>query len=84
MMISRHAIYTLIWNALDYPSCAFPVTEVIPDVDVAEHRDIFFSDDDKATYNLCESSQQFDLSTPEYSQKTILKHSLGRRSAYNS
>jgi hypothetical protein len=50
----RHAVYTLIWNTLDYPACAFPVTQVDPTLDPVESRDHFLSDDDRSIHALCE------------------------------
>jgi len=51
---NRHAIYTLIWNNLDYPACAFPVTHVDPALDPIEPREHFLSDDDRSIHALCE------------------------------
>jgi len=48
----RHAVYTLIWNNLDYPACAFPVTEVDPTLDPIEPREHFLGDDDRSVHEL--------------------------------
>lgn len=50
----RSAAYTAIWNALDYPACAFPVTRVDPRADVKKPAHRFLSDADKEHYDLCE------------------------------
>ena len=51
---SRSAAYTAIWNALDYPACAFPVARVDPKADVKKPAHRFLSDADKDHYDLCE------------------------------
>ena len=50
----RSAAYTAIWNALDYPACAFPVTRVDLKADVKKPAHRFLSDADKEHYDLCE------------------------------
>ncbi|RDX55889.1 general amidase [Lentinus brumalis] len=48
------ATYTMVWNTLNYPACAFPVTTVDPAQDPVQPRDTFLGDSDKenhAVYN---------------------------------
>ena len=47
------AAYTAIWNLLNYPSCAFPVTAVDPIQDNVQARYSFFSEEDRKNYDLC-------------------------------
>jgi hypothetical protein len=49
------ANYTLIWNALDYPACVFPVTKVDPVLDQPKPVHDFLSEEDQKIYNLCTS-----------------------------
>lgn len=51
----RNANYTMIWNTLDYPAIAFPVTFVNQDKDVKEHRDKFWTIEDEENYRACET-----------------------------
>ena len=51
--MNRSANYTLIWNGLDYPACAFPVTKVEPMLDPKEPPHEFLSEFDKMNYDLC-------------------------------
>ncbi|RPD82580.1 general amidase [Lentinus tigrinus ALCF2SS1-7] len=44
------AAYTMAWNTLNYPCCAFPVTTVDPVQDVVQPRDTFLGDHDKQNY----------------------------------
>lgn len=46
----------MLFNALDYPACVFPVTTVDPQLDrpAAPHK--FLSEADKAIFELCEST----------------------------
>ena len=48
-----NAQYTLIWNALDYPACVFPVTQVDPVLDQPKGPHKFLSKEDKRVYELC-------------------------------
>lgn len=50
----RNAHYTMVWNVLDYASCVFPVTRVLPTVDVVRPatRD-FLSAADKRHFESC-------------------------------
>lgn len=47
------AEYTCIWNALDYPACVFPVTEVDPVLDQPKPAHQFLSKADQSVYELC-------------------------------
>jgi hypothetical protein len=47
------AEYTLIWNALDYPACVFPVTTVNPILDQPKPAHEFLSKLDRNVYELC-------------------------------
>lgn len=47
------AEYTLVWNALDYPACVFPVTEVDPVLDQPKPAHQFLSKADQWVYELC-------------------------------
>ncbi|KAH9978271.1 general amidase [Lactifluus volemus] len=47
------AEYTLIWNALDYPACVFPVTKVNPILDQPKPAHEFLSKLDRNVYELC-------------------------------
>ncbi|EPQ60789.1 amidase [Gloeophyllum trabeum ATCC 11539] len=49
---TRSAVYTMIWNALDYPALAIPVTKVDPSVDTVQSRERFFSPDDETLHKL--------------------------------
>lgn len=49
------ATYTMVYNALDYPALAFPVTKVDPVLDGPKPAHKFLSSKDKANYDLCES-----------------------------
>lgn len=53
--MNRSANYTLIWNGLDYPACAFPVTKVDPDLDSREDFREFIGEFDKMNFELCTS-----------------------------
>jgi len=43
--------YTAIWNVLDYPAVAFPVTEVLAEGQVEKRTD-FYNHEDEALWNL--------------------------------
>jgi amidase len=47
------AEYTFVWNVLDYPACAFPVTEVDPVLDQPKPAHQFLSKADQRVYELC-------------------------------
>ncbi|OBZ80081.1 Acetamidase, partial [Grifola frondosa] len=49
---TRSSIYTIIWNALDYPSLVIPVTTVDPALDVKSSRDEFLSSEDEILYDM--------------------------------
>ncbi|KAI0341997.1 general amidase [Trametopsis cervina] len=51
---NKSAAYTGIWNALDYPACAFPVGKVDPARDVKRSRHDFLGDSDREHYELYE------------------------------
>jgi amidase len=55
------AEYTLIWNALDYPACVFPVTKVDPVLDQPKPAHDFLSEQDRVVYELCTSDFIGDL-----------------------
>ncbi|KAI0365222.1 general amidase [Pilatotrama ljubarskyi] len=44
--------YTMVWSALNYTCCAFPVTSVDPLLDAKKSPDAFFSEADKENYEL--------------------------------
>ncbi|KIJ25609.1 hypothetical protein M422DRAFT_55911 [Sphaerobolus stellatus SS14] len=50
--MNSSADYTMMWNALDYPSLAFPVTTVDPKLDKVKPPHQFLSEDDEAAYAL--------------------------------
>jgi hypothetical protein len=45
----------MLFNALDYPAIAFPVTVVDQERDVIIERTSFYSDADKTNYEMCAS-----------------------------
>jgi amidase len=48
------AFYTTLWNVLDYPCVAFPVTVVDLELDKnIEERTEFYNHEDEAIYKLC-------------------------------
>ena len=47
------ASFTSVFNALDYPSCVFPVTRVDPVIDAKKPPHQFLSKSDEENYNLC-------------------------------
>jgi hypothetical protein len=49
----------MLFNALDYPAVAFPVTTVDQERDVIIERTSFYSDADKANYEMCASYYRF-------------------------
>ncbi|KAK7692917.1 hypothetical protein QCA50_004555 [Cerrena zonata] len=49
---NRDATYTTIWNALDYATCAFPVTKIDPSVDAKKPPHTFLSKKDQKNYDL--------------------------------
>ncbi|KIJ25597.1 hypothetical protein M422DRAFT_193299, partial [Sphaerobolus stellatus SS14] len=51
--------YTMMWNALDYPSLALPVTTVDPELDKVKPPHQFLSEDDEAAYALYEGPELF-------------------------
>jgi amidase len=53
------AEYTCIWNALDYPACVFPVTEVDPVLDQPKPAHQFLSKADQRVYELYDSPETF-------------------------
>ncbi|KAI0260490.1 general amidase [Gloeopeniophorella convolvens] len=56
---NRSAEYTLIWNALDYPACVFPVTRVDPALDQRKPAHTFLSEVDQKIYELYDSPETF-------------------------
>ncbi|KAN0124333.1 Amidase signature domain containing protein [Russula decolorans] len=56
---NNSAEYTLIWNALDYPACVFPVTEVDPILDQPKPAHQFLSKADQGVYELYDSPETF-------------------------
>ncbi|KAI0051681.1 general amidase [Auriscalpium vulgare] len=55
----RSAAYTLVFNALDYPACVFPVTAVDPQLDMPSPAHAFLSEDDKLMYELYDDPSTF-------------------------
>ena len=51
---SKYWGYTSQWNLLDYPSAAFPVTKVIPEVDLVEQDFVPRNWKDEYNHELCE------------------------------
>ncbi|KAI8995598.1 general amidase [Trametes punicea] len=49
---TRSAIYTVIWNTLDYPALVIPVTTVNPQVDTKPARETFWSDEDRIVHDM--------------------------------
>lgn len=47
------AFYTSLFNALDYTTCAFPVTTVNPELDVRVPRHQFHNHEDEHIYQWC-------------------------------
>jgi hypothetical protein len=43
----------MVWNALDYPACVFPVTKVDPVLDRPKPAHKFLSEVDQRTYERC-------------------------------
>jgi amidase len=56
---NNNAEYTLIWNALDYPACVFPVTKVDPVLDQPKPAHQFLSKADQRVYELYDSPETF-------------------------
>jgi len=52
--------YTSIWNVLDYPACAFPVTRVDPILDQPKPAHQFLSEEDQRLYKLYDSPETFE------------------------
>jgi len=50
------ASYTVVFNALDYPALAFPVTTVHPVLDGPKPAHQFLSSEDIVNYNLCKTT----------------------------
>jgi len=57
---NRDASYTTVWNALDYPSCTFPVTKVDPVKDAKKPAHKFLSPRDEQNYNLYDPETFFN------------------------
>lgn len=53
---SKYWHYSLVWNVLDYPSISFPVTKVVPDVDIANPAYQPRNKDDARNHEMCKSS----------------------------
>ena len=51
--LRRISTYPMVWNALNYTACAFPVTVVDPAQDVLQPRTEFLSKADKENYEAC-------------------------------
>ena len=51
--LRRISTYPMVWNALNYTACAFPVTVVGPAQDVLQPRTEFLSKADKENYEAC-------------------------------
>ncbi|PVF94556.1 amidase [Serendipita vermifera] len=49
---NNHCNYTMLFNALDYPAIAFPVTTVDQEKDIIVERTSFYSDADKANHEM--------------------------------
>ncbi|KAH9987890.1 general amidase [Russula vinacea] len=56
---NNSAEYTFIWNALDYPACVFPVTEVDSVLDQPKSAHQFLSEADQRVYELYDSPETF-------------------------
>ena len=67
---SRYWGYTSQWNVLDYPSVAFPVTRVMPEVDVFERDYEPRNEQDRYNLELCELFHY--VSADLYAMLTIL------------
>ena len=52
--MNRFAMYTAIWNHLDYPALVIPITKVDPQLDAKRPPHEFFGDFDRQMYNFCE------------------------------
>ncbi|OCH96445.1 general amidase [Obba rivulosa] len=48
----KYTNYTMVWNALDYPACIFPVTRVDPELDAQQPRQEFLNEKDKESYEI--------------------------------
>lgn len=46
----------MVWNTLNYPACAFPVTTVDPVQDPVQPRDKFLGEQDKENHAVCMST----------------------------
>ena len=57
----RYADYTVVWNSLDYPVLAFPVTAVDPMLDLPKPAHAFLSQEDKKNFELCRESFRHNL-----------------------
>ncbi|TFK57269.1 general amidase [Heliocybe sulcata] len=49
---TRSAVYTMVWNALDYPALVLPVTEVDPSVDIVKTQERLFGPQDESLYKM--------------------------------
>lgn len=61
---SRNADYTIVWNVLDCPALAFPVTTVDPVLDASKRAHEFLSDDDIAIYEMCKITYRIVIYLP--------------------
>jgi len=51
---SRTAVYTTVWNVLDYPACVIPVgSSVDPLLDAQKSRTSFYGDTDRKNWEYC-------------------------------
>ncbi|KAI8995604.1 general amidase [Trametes punicea] len=57
--MTKISTYTLVWSALNYTCCAFPVTSVDPELDAKRLPHAFLSDADKENYEFYEGPEQF-------------------------
>ncbi|KAI9449479.1 general amidase [Lactarius psammicola] len=55
----KSANYTMVWNALDYPACVFPVTKVDPVLDRPKPEREFLSKADQEAFQLYDSPETF-------------------------
>ncbi|KAH9175196.1 general amidase [Lactarius sanguifluus] len=56
---NKNVGYTMTWNVLDYPACAFPVTKVDPVLDRPKPEHDFLSEADRKIHELYDSPETF-------------------------
>lgn len=86
MARNRSANYTMVFNALDYTCCVFPVSKVDPAIDVRRPAHDFYNEFDKTNYEFCAyiTAELFVLLSLTVAIQMIPKYSKGRRSLSNS